>query len=310
MRTFLWVVLILNQLLLVLLASLNLEKYHLSEFAIRQRLSAIDSQTARLYRQLYKNLSSVRLFWQVKLVASAALSIALWTHLQRPVIGFLLAILLLFLTKILSRYTLLQSLVAKLFESGLKTVILLTNKLQIVWNILGANKTASQFQIYSKDEFIDQLQRLPSTVLDPKQRQRLEMVLNAETHKVKDVMTSKKRVIGIEPSATLGPVVLSDLQKTGHGYFPVMTKKGQPIGILNLNDVSDIQNAKHRSSVKEIMNEQVAWIDESIGIYESIQLFIKEKQYIMLVKDSEEQFSGLITIADVMKHTLNIVQED
>ena len=57
----------------------------------------------------------------------------------------------------------------------------------------------------------------------------------------------------VEPSATLGPIVLSDLQKTGHGYFPVLASGGDVEGILRLADVSDIAAAKKRSTVSELL---------------------------------------------------------
>jgi len=122
-------------------------------------------------------------------------------------------------------------------------------------------------------------------------------------------MTHKKRVVMVEPSATLGPIVLSDLQKSGHGYFPVATKKGEPEGILTLSDVSDIQLAKQRSSVRDIMSQHIAWVEESTSLYELAGAILQEKQYLILVRNLEGEFSGVVTMADLMKHLLGIVKE-
>jgi CBS domain containing-hemolysin-like protein len=309
MRTFLWVIVGLDQLFLLLIGAVKLQRYALSEFAFRQQLEHHSGEAAKLRRSLYKLLPEVQLLQRVELVIAGAVSVALLTHLNRPIFGFAYALLAMTVVVCLSQFNFVQRLAEDLFEASLPIVIKVTTSLHLLWVLLGIPKQQNLQLPGSQAEFTDQLRRLPSTVLNPLQRQRLESVLAAEDKTVADIMTAKKRVVTVEPSATLGPVLLSDLQKSGHGYFPVATKKGEPIGVLALSELADIHAAKQRASVKELMSEQVAWAEESTPLYTLASLFLSEKQYLILVKNSQDEFVGVVSLADLMKHVLTIVQD-
>ena len=113
----------------------------------------------------------------------------------------------------------------------------------------------------------------------------------------------------VEPGAALGPIVLSDLQKSGHGHFPVMTKKGEPEGVLVLSDVSDIESAKKRLVVRDIMSSHISWVDEEYSLASLMQEFLENKQYIIFVNNSDDLFTGIITVADLLKHSIGVVKE-
>lgn len=309
MRTFLWVVVGLNQLVILLIGAVDLDQFELSEFAFRERLAHHSGESARLHRQLHKLLPEVRLLQKVELTIAASISVVIFSYLQNPALGTLYALGALLLIAILSRLQIVKQQATKLFESTLGVVLLVTTKLHPLWVVIGIPAPRVVVQPGSQAEFTDQLRRLPSTVLNPIQRQRLETVLASEEKTVKDIMTPKKRVITVEPAATLGPIVLSDLQKSGHGYFPVATKKGEPEGILTLGDLGDIQAAKQRASVRDLMSEQVAWVEESTSLYELANAFLQEKQYLILVRNINAEFSGIVTVADFMKHTLGVVKD-
>lgn len=57
------------------------------------------------------------------------------------------------------------------------------------------------------------------------------------------------------------------------------------------------------------MSMNIAWVEEDASLFELAKAFLEEKQYIALVKNQEGECSGLVTIADLMKHLLGIVKE-
>lgn len=308
MRSVVWILLGLDQLFLLLIGSVQLDTYEISDFQLREQFAASDD-TTKLRRQLHKNLPAVRRLQQVELVIAASFSLTLLIWLTSPWLGLLCCLLTLLVLVCVSRVTFVQRLSHHLFESTLSIVIKTVLSLEPLWRIIGLPAKRKLVTPTTQAEFADQLRRLPSTVLPPDERQRLETLLSAQDMIVSSIMTPKKRVVMVEPSATLGPVVLTDLQKSHHGYFPVATPKGEPEGILSLSDISDIQNAKQRSQVRDLMSQQIAWVDEDVSLYELAQAFLQEKQYLILVKNKEGLFSGIVTIADLMKHLVGVVKD-
>ncbi len=309
MRTFLWVVLGLDQILLLLIGSVKLNQFELSEFAFKEELAHQSGQTAKLRRALHKMLPKVRLLQYTELLVGITISTALFCYLNNPVLGVIYTLVALLTVVALSRFGLIQKIATDLFVRSLELVLKVTKLLQPLWAVMGIPARKELLQAHSLPEFTDQLRRLPSTVINPLLRQRLETVLESDSKIVQDIMTPKKRVVMVEPSATLGPIVLSDLQKSGHGYFPVATKKGEPEGILTLSDVADIQLAKQRTQVRDIMASHIAWVEETTSLYELSQALLQEKQYLALVRNGEGVFSGVVTISDLMKHLVGIVKE-
>lgn len=310
MRTVLWVALLFDLIALVLIAGAKLDKYQMSDFAFKQKLLELAPDQARLLKRLHKNLSEVRTQQMLEQTVLGAIAIGIFSHLVNPpVLGLLYSLGVFLIISLLIKIRFIEQIALRVFEGSLEVILSVVETTKPLLRAVQAKHRSFQILPGSQEEFMDQLRRLPSTILTPIQRQRLEDVLASEQKTTKDIMTPKKRVVFVEPSATLGPIVLSDLQKSGHGYFPVATKKGEPEGILNLGDIADLELAKQRTSVRELMSMNIAWVEEDASLFELAKAFLEEKQYIALVKNQEGECSGLVTIADLMKHLLGIVKE-
>ena len=309
MRTFLWVVLLLDQIVLLFLVGLKLDRYEMSDFAFRRYVDGFSGESAKLQRQLHKMLGEVNLLWRLKLVGSFLVSATLFTHLNSPVLGMVYSLIALLVIVVIARTNTLQRYSTGVFISGLKIILQVTTYLKPLWAIIGVPSYKKNTQPLTHDEFIHQLQGLPSTVLGPVQRQRVETVLASEEKSVKDIMTPKRRVVSVAPNTTLGPIVLSDLEKSGHGYFPVATKKGQPEGLLVLSELANIQQAKQGRVVRDFMSPHISWASQDSSLPELIHILLDEKQYMVLVRDMNEDYVGVVTVADIIRHTLGIVKE-
>ena len=309
MRTFLWVVLIINQVLLIILAGLKFDRFEMSDFTFRRYIEGFTGDSAKLERQLHKMLGEVRLFWQLKTVLCFAVSVTLFTHLNTPLFGVVYSLIALLLIKVIARTNAVQQISSRSFRSGLKVILRGTTYLKPLWVITGVPSSKKSGQPLSHDEFIHQLQGLPSTVLSPMQRQRVETLLASDEKTVKDIMTPKRRVVSVAPSATLGPIMLSDLEKSGHGYFPVATKKGQPEGILVLSELTNIEHAKQGRVVRDLMSSHISWSSQDSSLTSLVHTILDEKQYMVFVRNGDEEFVGVVTVADIIRHTLGIVKD-
>lgn len=302
-------VLLLDQILLLILLGLKFERYEMSDFAFRRYIEDFSGEPAKLQRKLHKMLGEVRLFWQVKIVGCFVVSVTLFTHLNYPVMGVIYSLIALLIIIVVSRTKAVQQIAAKSFQSGLSLILQVTSYLKPLWVIIGVASHKKTTQPLSHDEFIHQIQGLPSTVLSPLQRQRVETVLASDEKTVKDIMTPRRRVASVTPGTIIGPILLSDLEKTGHGYFPVATKKGKPEGILILSELTNIQQAKQGRVVRDLMSPHISWVDQQSSLYELVHILLEEKQYMLLVRDVEGEYVGVVTVADIVRHTLGIVKD-
>lgn len=309
MQVFFWVLIVGLGGILCLLVAMPLYRYRMSDFA-GKRFAAEFGKNSEHIRWLLRFRDQVAVLRMVLVFLTTLLLIIIATQLYVAWGGVLIATLFLLVAACCSKISFMQDIVEKLL---FKRVSYVQQVVRITSPVLHFFTTPFQITASrptSYDEFLDTLRRLPSTVLAPQQKQRIESVLSAEEKKVKDIMTLKNRVIAAEPSATLGPVVLSDLEKSGHQYFPVMTKKGEPQGILNLKDLDNIHDAKQRTHVRDIMKEYIVWVEEGDSLFALTQRLLKEKQHIMLVRNEEGEYCGLVTTADIVKHLTSITEDE
>lgn len=309
MKTLLWVVVVFNQLALLIIGAMQFSRYSVNEFAFNRHLSEMEKHETQLHRRIYKKLSYIIALQSAQLIVFSTTLIVLMVVLVGPLLGIVYSLISFTVLWQFSRIGPIRKQAEKLFMNTVDVRFAVISYLEPVFRILGIFSRPQTQLISSFSEFKDTLRRLPSTVLSPEQRQKLETVISSENKTVKDCMTAKKQVSTVKPSATLGPVILSDLQKTGHGYFPVVTKKGDVEGILRLSDISDITAAKKHSAVNEFITPHITWLEESATLKEAMQLFLDEKQYIILVHGETGQWSGIITIADLLKHAIGFHQQ-
>lgn len=309
MRTLLWVILVTDYLFILMIGSVRLKQYEMSEFSLKQMLLDSSSKNSRQIKKFHSLLPKVMLLQRVELVVAGSLSVIIMTQQIGPIYAMLASLAVFTFIVTVSRLKFVQNIAIKLFESTLDVVLSTVEWLGPLWVILGVPPKSKSFQPSSSVELLDQISKLPASVVESSQKQRLVSVIESETKVVKDIMTFRRKVVTVRPSAILGPIVLSDLQKTGHGFFPVVDKDAVPEGILDISDISDIQSAKQQGRVRDIMSPQLIWVEEETSLAELIQAFLQEKQYLMLVRNLDGDFTGIVTIADLMKQLIGVVKD-
>lgn len=309
METMLWVFVIVDYLFMLAVGTVDVRQYNVSQFVLKQRLENLPREQAKLWRRLHKSLPEVLLLQHIELVCAGALAVILLSILYGPWLGLLYALIGFSIAKVLTRIHFIQQRSEQLFERSLDTILRAITIIKPVLVILGLQYLQPNAHASSIDELSNQLDHLPQTVLSNEQKKRLLSVIDSENKIAKSVMTPKRNVVMVNPDATLGPVLLSELQKSGHGYFPVAHKNAEPEGLLDIADIADIHNAKKHQKVREYMNDQLIWVEEDTSIYELVQAVLQEKRYVLLVRNLEAEFTGIISVADLMQQLLGIVKE-
>jgi len=305
MRTFLWVVLLVDQLFLLAVGATNLAKYDLTDFQLKEQLEGKHDAKSQLLRKLHKDLALVKRQQQLELMLAFAVGVTLFTELiEPPVVGLLWALASLLAIVIFKRIGVVQKYAHQLFEYSLEFIITVANWFKPLWWLVGLPPKTRLMVPQSEQELKDVIER--TSTVSTEERARLASVLDADDKVAKDIMTKARSVKHVSPHATLGPVVLADLEKSGHRYFPVQDKKDGVIGMLNLRVVSDIGSAKSLGKVSDIMEEDVVWLPDDMPVFEVAQMFLNAKQYVLLVQNEEHEFAGIITVADLLKHTIAV----
>lgn len=305
MRIALWVALVLDQFILLILAAIHLDAYELTDFQLKERVKQESPQRGGLLKKLHKSLPLIRRQQQIKIILLFAVGTALFTHLfNPPVLGFIWMLAVTLAILVARRIAWLQTQAHRLFENRLDILITTAGVLKPLDWLIGKTPQLQPVSPHSREELIDVITRMDA--LAAEERRQIQLMLEIEQKTAHDIMTPAKKVTHVSPGATLGPILLSELEKSTHGYFPVLDKKEGVIGILDLKQVGDVASVKHHKKVADIMNEEVVWVPADLTVREIAQMFLHAKQYILLVQDESREFAGVVTIADLFKHTIAI----
>lgn len=166
--------------------------------------------------------------------------------------------------------------------------------------------------LYEKSDIVKLLtkqQKQQDNRIDEFEINLLKQVLDFGNYQVLDVMTPKRRVHSISANETLGPIVLSELHKSEHSYFPVYENKiSNIVGILN---IASLTNSRITLKVNEIMSQSLYYVHEEQYLSEALQVIIKTSQEILIVINSNQDYVGIITAREILKKLVGeIVTEE
>ncbi len=119
---------------------------------------------------------------------------------------------------------------------------------------------------------------------------------------VSETLVPKRVMTVVAASDSIGPVLMDELNKSGHSRFPVYDQKRDNIvGILYLHD---LVGARQTGKVADVMSRKLTFVHEDFTLYQTLQAFLRTKQHLFLVVNSFEELVGIITIEDVLEQMI------
>lgn len=119
---------------------------------------------------------------------------------------------------------------------------------------------------------------------------------------VSDAMVPKRVVKTIAATEAVGPVLMDELNRSGHSRFPVYDGKHDHIvGVLFLRKLI---GGKKGGTVADIMSRKLTYVHEDFSLYQTLQAFLKTKQHLFLVVNDYEEWVGVVTIEDVLEQMI------
>jgi len=126
-------------------------------------------------------------------------------------------------------------------------------------------------------------------------------------HKVVNVLTPRSHVKTVLADDTVGPVLIDELHKAKQTYALVReTAKGPFAGTLAFGKLG----LKSHGKVRDTMDGAVYYLHEDDPLSEALHAFFVTNHSLFVVVNSFEEYSGIITIGDVLGQLLGHLPGD
>lgn len=128
------------------------------------------------------------------------------------------------------------------------------------------------------------------------------LALSFGDKKVTEIMTPRSVVRAIKSDQELSPVVLGELHQTGFSRLPVSDPvSGLIVGILYMKDIVELRT---NQPVSKVMRPDLYYVNEFSSIDNVLNAFLRSKHHLFLVVNEFEDYTGIITIEDVLEQIL------
>lgn len=156
--------------------------------------------------------------------------------------------------------------------------------------------------IYEKEDLVDLLDRQRRAVNNRIPEEELESllrVLQSEAKKIKDIMVLRKNIKFVNPKDPIGPILLSELHKSGFSCFPVQgNSENEIVGMLPIEGLSDHTEG---GTVADVMDKHVFYVQQNKSLEEVLKAFNKTGRRMFMVVNENEKIAGLVTVKDVLQ---------
>jgi CBS domain containing-hemolysin-like protein len=288
--------------------------YYLPYLEMKRRAEKHDKMAANLYRVVaYGNSLSVLLWLYIGLTSAAGLALlskqlSVWLSLIVIAILLWLAFSLVPATRITRAGVWLTQLITPIIAWILNYTYPLLNrgaKVVEMRYISGAHS-----KLFERSDLMDLLERQKFQEDNRLSEEELEIVkraLSFDEFKVRDVLTPRKSVKTILATDIIGPILIDELHKSGQDYVLVREKaKGQVIGTLAFSRLG----IDSKGEVGDVMDRTVYYLHENDSLSEALHAFFVTNHAMFVVVDSSEDFVGIISVEDIIRHLMGHLPGD
>jgi Mg2+/Co2+ transporter CorB len=119
--------------------------------------------------------------------------------------------------------------------------------------------------------------------------------------RVSEIMSERADIVSVEHTELLGPLVLSDLHKSGHSCFPVINKDlDHVIGILDTRSQFALE-AKRSLTAAKTMSPKVFTIQGDDTLDRALAAFVHTRHHLLIVVNETNETTGLLSLGDVLE---------
>lgn len=271
---------------------------------LKRRARHGDATSKSLYRVSAYQFSSQFLLWFIASVASAGFFVIV--SRQSPIwVSLISSLILIWVAYIWIPRSSINSIsrfVAKILAGPISWLLRYVDPtIKRFGHMLGVSGGNHHTRIYEKADIENLLKKQSKQAdnrVDTTELEMLKRVLSFNDKKVIDVMTPKRKVTAVELKDNLGPIILTELHKSGQEYFPVYDEKpGDIVGVIDINNIADVSGTK---TAQAAMTKSVSYAHEEEKLTSILNVMIKAHHQLFIVVNNHEEYTGVITAKDIL----------
>jgi CBS domain containing-hemolysin-like protein len=143
-------------------------------------------------------------------------------------------------------------------------------------------------------------------VIDEKESDFIENILNLDKIKVGDVLTPRSVVFALDESMTLKEVIDNEEDIYKFSRIPVFKESIEDVtGIVMTKKIFKYARQNENQTLADIKKE-IFVLNENIPVSKALDLFIDKKDHMFLIQDSYDQTEGILTLEDCVETILGV----
>jgi CBS domain containing-hemolysin-like protein len=174
-----------------------------------------------------------------------------------------------------------------------------------VTNKISNGKTDSHS--LTKEELLESmLMSEDEGVIDEKESDVIENILNLDNIKVSEVLTPRSVVFALDESRTIKDIIASEDAIFKFSRIPVFHNSIEEVTGLVLTKRIFKQALEDENVPLSEIKKKIFTINENVPVSKALDLFIAKKEHMFLVTDNYDQTDGIITLEDCVETVLGV----
>lgn len=161
----------------------------------------------------------------------------------------------------------------------------------------------------STADLLDLLRRTPDTILTDLERQNIIAAINFPHQKVADLMLPNSDITYVDADATLGPLVLDRLYRSGFQHFPVRDSAGHLIGAIHTAALNHL-DTKSTPRAADLVDPTLYYLRSDYTLSQALAAFLRTNCFFFLVLNRHDEIVGLLTYQMLIEYLLGTVPTD
>lgn len=294
-----------SALILTGLTALALQRFYsaISARELKRLAARGDQMAAKLFRPVAYG-SSLRLFLWMIFGLSLAVGLAVFSNLSEQWFFVVIALNLVAIIWLWNaRLTVHTAQFAVWCVPPIVKIMTYAHRpLNFVSGLLGRVRVIDAHTgLYENDDIVALVRRQkeqPDSRITAAQLDLIESSLLVNDFKAADLIIDWKNIKPVSADDKIGPILLSELHKSGQNVFVVY--KDKPENVIGSLTLADAISAKAGGSVANIMRPNISYVHEDFSLHQIFQAFAHGGRAMVVVVNSFEEAVGVITLQNAL----------
>lgn len=291
-------------LFLAMTKSLRYEPSGLSDFELAARVKKGDTLAMREQqrRELLPTFMALRTF---KTLALSIFLVALLVATHPIWIGIILAFAYYLLAEVAAAKQWLRRPVARVQQKAEALAWKIIQKVRPFVALLAPKLLSVAGGAIGSKQELQHLIATDSSLLSSDEKARLLAAFEFESLTIADIMVPRDKIVTVDISETVGPVLLDRLHKQKHEIFVVVKKDLDHVkGLLYMSDIATPH--PDLNTVKDAVRAKVITLSGNAPLNEVLSASVKTGKQLFIIVDKDEKTIGLVTLKDVLAKVTGI----